>query len=561
MTSTISFTDLSLSSPILKVLSSLGYETPSPIQAQAIPLFLEGYDLIGQAQTGTGKTAAFALPILNRLDLSVLLPQVLVLTPTRELAIQVAEAFQVYARFIKGFHVLPIYGGQNYTNQLRQLKRGVHVVVGTPGRLIDHLDRGTLDLSGITTLVLDEADEMLRMGFIDDVERIISETPEGCQKAMFSATMPPAIAKIARKYLKNAKELKIESKTTTVEHIDQNYLLLRNPQKLDALTRILESENYDGVIVFVRTKSLTVELAEKLEARGYPVSALNGDMKQSQREQTVRHLKSGKFDILVATDVAARGLDVERVSLVINYDIPLDTEAYVHRIGRTARAGREGKTILLTTPREKHLLSAIEKATRQKQTAMTLPTGSDIAQKRADNFTNRLLEVFDGESLQFYTEFLDHLHNKLQLPKEELAVALLYLAQQDNPLLVDIPDMEVLKRWETKDDRGKGRGSRDKKGHGRPVSIERVTYRLQVGKNHGVKVSDIVGAIANEVDMDSQYIGQIQIFDEHSTVALPKDMPKEVINHLKTVHVRKRPLNLTIQRGDGKKIIRRKVKK
>jgi ATP-dependent RNA helicase DeaD len=373
MTTTVSFADLNLSEPTLKAVQELGYENPSPIQAATIPLILEQQDIIGQAQTGTGKTAAFALPVLSQIDLDQRLPQVIVMCPTRELAIQVSEAFQAYARYIKGFHVLPIYGGQAYGQQINALKRGVHVVVGTPGRVLDHLDKGTLKLSGIKTLILDEADEMLRMGFIEDIETIMDAAPKECQKTMFSATMPTPIAKIARKYLRNPEEVKIASKTSTVERIEQQFLMLRNNQKLDALTRILEAEEYDGCIIFVRTRSLTTELSEKLEARGHAVAPINGDMNQAAREQTIRRLKSGSLDIVIATDVAARGLDVERISLVINYDIPLDTEAYVHRIGRTGRAGRSGKAILLTTPREKRLLFAIERATKQKLTACHCP--------------------------------------------------------------------------------------------------------------------------------------------------------------------------------------------
>ncbi|MCJ8274680.1 MAG: DEAD/DEAH box helicase [Psychrosphaera sp.] len=444
MTETVNFTDLNLSDPVLKAVSDLGYETPSPIQAATIPLILNNQDIIGQAQTGTGKTAAFALPVLSQIDISQKQPQVIVMCPTRELAILVAEAFQAYARHIKGFHVMPIYGGQAYGLQISALKRGVHVVVGTPGRVLDHLNKGTLKLNGIKTLILDEADEMLRMGFIEDIETIMDAAPKECQKTMFSATMPAPIAKIARKYLRNPQEVKIASKTSTVESVDQQFLMLRNNQKLDALTRILEAEEYEGCIIFVRTRSLTTELAEKLEARGHSVAPINGDMNQSAREQTIRRLKSGKLDIVIATDVAARGLDVERITLVINYDIPLDTEAYVHRIGRTGRAGRTGKAILLTTPREKRLLFAIERATKQKLTSMPVPSSDMIAQRRADNFSAQVTEVLSSSPMEFYQEFSAKLQEKLEISESELAAALIYMVQERNPLQVEMSDFQSM---------------------------------------------------------------------------------------------------------------------
>ncbi|MGB5677281.1 MAG: DEAD/DEAH box helicase, partial [Gammaproteobacteria bacterium] len=376
------FDQLALNKPLLAVLNEVGYETPSPIQAQTIPLILQGKDVLGQAQTGTGKTAAFALPLLSRLDLKQKDPQVLVLAPTRELAIQVAEAFQKYASHMKGFHVIPIYGGQDYRGQIRALQRGVHVVVGTPGRVMDHMRRGTLKLGKLSALVLDEADEMLRMGFIEDVEWILEQTPPHRQIALFSATMPQQIRRIATEYLNEPEQITIKSKTTTVDTIRQRFWPVSGVHKLDALTRILEAEPFDAMIVFVRTKIATSELSEKLEARGYASAPLNGDIAQTQRERTITQLKNGKLDIIVATDVAARGLDVERVSHVINYDIPYDTEAYVHRIGRTGRAGRQGDAILFVAPREKRLLSAIEKATRKKIEIMELPTTELINDKR-----------------------------------------------------------------------------------------------------------------------------------------------------------------------------------
>ncbi|MFB3091477.1 MAG: DEAD/DEAH box helicase, partial [Gammaproteobacteria bacterium] len=386
----ISFDDLNLSAPLMKALKDVGYESPSPIQAKTIPLVMAGKDLVGQAQTGTGKTAAFALPLLSRVNLKKKSPQVLVLAPTRELAIQVAEAFQTYAKHMKGFHVLPIYGGQDYSTQLRPLKRGVHVVVGTPGRVMDHMRRGTLKLDALDCLVLDEADEMLRMGFIEDVEWILEQIPEKRQIVLFSATMPTQIRNIAKKYLQDPEQVTIKNKTATVETTHQRYWMVSGAHKLDALTRILEAENHDAVLIFVRTRITTVELAEKLQARGYAAVALNGDLQQKQRERTLTQLKSGKLDILVATDVAARGLDVDRISHVINYDIPNDTEAYIHRIGRTGRAGRTGEAILFVTPREKHWLHRIERATRQKIEMMELPSTEMINDKRVARFKQNI---------------------------------------------------------------------------------------------------------------------------------------------------------------------------
>lgn len=550
MTTTVTFSELNLKPEIVKAVTELGYENPSPIQASTIPLVLQSKDIIGQAQTGTGKTAAFALPVLSQIDLSQKLPQVIVMCPTRELAIQVSEAFQAYARYIPGFHVMPIYGGQSYSQQINALKRGVHVVVGTPGRVLDHLDKGTLKLDGIKTLILDEADEMLRMGFIEDIEAIMEAAPEDCQKTMFSATMPAPIAKIAREYLKSPEEVKIASKTSTVERIDQQFLMLRNNQKLDALTRILEAEEYDGCIIFVRTRSLTVELSEKLEARGHAVSPINGDMNQATREQTIRRLKSGSLDIVIATDVAARGLDVDRITLVVNYDIPLDTEAYVHRIGRTGRAGRTGKAILLTTPREKRLLFAIERATKQKLTPMKVPTSDAIAQRRADNFSAQVAELLGDTPLQFYQEFGDMLMEKLDVSQSELIGALIYMAQAPAPLQVDMNDFESLEVYRDDRPRDRDRG-RDRGDRERRDDSNKQTYRIEVGREHGVQVSDIVGAIANEARIDARSIGRIKLNDSFSTVDLPKDLPSQALDSLQGVYIRKRQINITAVEGHG----------
>ncbi|WP_300617366.1 DEAD/DEAH box helicase [Dokdonella sp.] len=436
---TASFSDLGLADTLLQALSAVGYETPSPIQAATIPPLLEGRDVLGQAQTGTGKTAAFALPVLSRLDLSRTKPQALVLAPTRELAIQVAEAFQRYATHLPGFRVLPIYGGQSYIPQLGGLKRGTHVVVGTPGRVIDHLERGSLDLSELTTLVLDEADEMLRMGFIEDVETVLKKTPETRQVALFSATMPAPIRRIAQTYLREPAEITIKAKTTTAANIRQRYWWVSGVQKLDALTRILEAEPFDAMIVFARTKQATEELAEKLQARGFAAAAINGDLAQAQRERTIGQLKDGKLDILVATDVAARGLDVERISHVLNYDIPTDTEAYVHRIGRTGRAGRSGEAILFVAPREKRLLMAIERATRQPIAEMQLPSVEAVNDQRITKFKQRIADALASDDLGLFRQLIEQFEQERNVPAIEIAAALARLAQGDRPLLLEPP--------------------------------------------------------------------------------------------------------------------------
>ena len=433
---TVTFTDLGLPEPLLAALRDVGYESPSPIQAATIPILLEGRDLVGQAQTGTGKTAAFALPILARIDVQNRQPQALVLAPTRELAIQVAEAFATYATHLPGFNVLPIYGGQSYVPQLASLKRGAHVVVGTPGRIIDHLERGTLKLDGLAQMVLDEADEMLRMGFIDDVEAILQKTPPTRQVALFSATMPQAIRRIAQKYLNSPTEITIKAKTSTATQVQQRYWMVSGLHKLDALTRILEVEPFDGMIIFARTKMATEELAEKLAARGFSTAALNGDILQTQRERTVQRLKDGQIDILVATDVAARGLDVERISHVVNYDIPTDTESYVHRIGRTGRAGRSGQAILFVSPRERHLLAAIERATRQPITPMQLPSPQDVNDKRISRFLERITEAREQEGLEQFQELIERYEQEQNVPAIEIAAALARMVQGDKPLLM-----------------------------------------------------------------------------------------------------------------------------
>ncbi|CAA9889891.1 ATP-dependent RNA helicase [Candidatus Methylobacter favarea] len=559
-----SFRDLALNEPLLKALDDVGYETPSPIQAQVIPHMLQGKDVMGQAQTGTGKTAAFALPILARIQLNQRDPQVLVLAPTRELAIQVAEAFQRYAAHLKGFHVLPIYGGQDYSTQLRQLKRGAHVVVGTPGRVMDHMRKGTLKLDGLSVLVLDEADEMLRMGFIDDVEWILEQTPENRQIALFSATIPTAIRKIAQQYLHEPEQVTIKVTTASAEHIHQRYCLVSGVHKLDALTRILEAETFEGMIIFVRTKTATVELAEKLEARGYSASAINGDMSQALRERTIAHLKNGKLDILIATDVAARGLDVDRITHVVNYDIPYDTESYIHRIGRTGRAGRTGDAILFIAPRERKLLDNIEKATKQKVEEMGLPSTEVINNKRIARFKQNITDTLAAEELGFFTQLIEQYQQEHNVTALEIASALAKLVQGETPLLMqNLPK----KSRETSEDRPQrtdrlqreGRPQRDRKprrGFGSGSEIEMEVFRIEVGHNHGVKPGNIVGAIANETGIDGDHIARIRIEDDYSTVELPAGMPKELFNELKKIRVAGQPLNISrMDEGDRKSIV------
>ncbi len=434
----ITFDDLGLDEAVLKALRDVGYETPSPIQAATIPTLLEGRDVVGLAQTGTGKTAAFALPILSRLDLKQKTPQALVLAPTRELALQVCEAFEKYAAHLRGVHVLPVYGGQGYGVQLSALRRGVHIVVGTPGRIMDHLEKGTLDLTELRFLVLDEADEMLNMGFAEDVETILADTPEDKNVALFSATMPAQIRRISKKYLNDPAEITVKNKTATAANITQRYLMVSYPQKVDALTRILEVENFEGMIVFVRTKNETETLAEKLRARGFSAMAINGDVVQAQRERTVNQLKSGKLDILVATDVAARGLDVERISHVVNYDIPTDPESYVHRIGRTGRAGRSGDAISFVTPRERYLLRSIEKTARQQLTEMHLPTVEDVNVTRLARFDDAITEALAGEDrLAFFRDVVAHYVREHNVPEVDVAAALAVVLQGNTPLLLE----------------------------------------------------------------------------------------------------------------------------
>lgn len=544
-----SFRELKLAAPLIQVLDEVGYETPTPIQSQAIPQLLEGLDLLGHAPTGTGKTAAFALPLLSRIDIQNKNVQVMTLTPTRELAIQVAEAFQRYASHIKGFHVLPIYGGQEYSGQIRQLKRGVHVVVGTPGRIMDHMRKGTLKLGGLQALVLDEADEMLRMGFIDEVEWILDQTPERRQMALFSATMPPQVERIARRHLHEPQEISIKARTATAETIRQRYWQVGGLHKLDALTRILEVESFDAVLIFVRTKTATSELAERLEARGYTAAAMNGDMAQNHREQTVERLKKGSLDILVATDVAARGLDVERISHVINYDIPYDTEAYIHRIGRTGRAGRQGDAILFVAPRERRMLYAIEKATRQKIEPLVLPTTETVNNKRIADFKQKISDTLALGELAFMQGLVEQYRQEHDVPAIDIAAALAKMSIGDQPMLLS-PDSGRPKRKfdESKARKEDGKPSHGKKRRGgtsREPDADKERYRIEVGHTHGVKPGNIVGAIANEAGLDGEHIGHIEIDAEFSLVDLPVGMPKDIFMDLKKARVCGVPLRIS----------------
>jgi ATP-dependent RNA helicase DeaD len=553
------FRDLLLGEAIVKALDEVGYETPTPIQTATIPILLGGSDVVGQAQTGTGKTAAFALPILSRIELQEHSPQALVLVPTRELAIQVAEAFQRYAVHLKGFHVLPIYGGQSYTPQLHSLRRGVHVVVGTPGRIMDHIKRDSLKLTGLKHIVLDEADEMLRMGFIEDVEWILEQAPKQRQIALFSATMPTAIRRIAQNHLHKPVEVTIKSKTSTASKIRQRYWIVSGMHKLDALTRILEAEPFDAMLVFARTKVATEELAQRLEARGFAAEALNGDIVQAQREKTVARLKDGQVDIVVATDVAARGLDVERVSHVVNYDVPHDPESYVHRIGRTGRAGRSGEAILFIAPRERNMLRVIERTTRQAMEEMALPTIEDVNDRRVARFHERISAALAADEGAPFRGLIERYASEHNVPTVEIAAALAAIAHGKKPLLLDaepvrqMPAKAPLEKARPENarpekvHRGKARPERgpQEKSYRIQDDAAMETYRIEVGRAHGVQPNNIVGAIANEAGIDGKHIGRVVIRDDHSFVDLPAAMPKELLGQLRNARVAGQKLQIS----------------
>jgi len=540
--SSVNFNSFGLSDALLKVLEEVGYEVPTAIQEQCITHLLNGHDVIGQAQTGTGKTAAFALPLIDRIDLNNNQVQLLVLVPTRELAIQVSEAIQTYARHLKGFHVLPIYGGQSYDVQLRPLKRGVHAVVGTPGRVMDHLKRGTLKLNSLKALVLDEADEMLKMGFIDDVKWVMEKLPKERQIALFSATIPDVIRRVAEKFLNSPKVVKVKTKTATAQTISQRYWLVGGVHKLDALTRILEVESFDALLIFVRTKTATIDLAEKLSARGFTAEAINGDIAQNQRERIIKQLKNGKIDILIATDVAARGLDVDRISHVVNYDIPQDPESYVHRIGRTGRAGREGKAILFVAPRERRMLKTIEKITRQPIDPMQLPSAKIINEQRVNNFKQRITDTLHNQELAIFEELILDYQKGHEIDTFKIASALALMAQGAEPLLLNEKEINQT----SFDEKNKNKIS---------VSIHADTlkdhpkilmrrYKVAVGHKDKIKPGNVLGAIANEAEISSEFIGAIQIFQDFTTVDLPDEMTKETLQILKNIRVFDKKLNI-----------------
>ena len=540
--SSVNFNSFGLSDALLKVLEEVGYEVPTAIQEQCITHLLNGHDVIGQAQTGTGKTAAFALPLIDRIDLNNNQVQLLVLVPTRELAIQVSEAIQTYARHLKGFHVLPIYGGQSYDVQLRPLKRGVHAVVGTPGRVMDHLKRGTLKLNSLKALVLDEADEMLKMGFIDDVKWVMEKLPKERQIALFSATMPDVIRRVAEKFLNSPKVVKVKTKTATAQTISQRYWLVGGVHKLDALTRILEVESFDALLIFVRTKTATSNLAEKLSARGFTAEAINGDIAQNQRERIIKQLKNGKIDILIATDVAARGLDVDRISHVVNYDIPQDPESYVHRIGRTGRAGREGKAILFVAPRERRMLKTIERITRQPIDPMLLPSAKIINEQRVNNFKQRITDTLDNQELSIFEELILDYQKEHEIDAFKIASALALMAQGTEPLLLNEKEINQT----SFDEKNKNKISvsihADSLKDNPAIKMRR--YRVAVGRKDNIKPGNVLGAIANEAEISSEFIGAIQIFQDFTTVDLPDEMPKETLQILKNTRVFDKKLNI-----------------
>ncbi|MEA5206571.1 DEAD/DEAH family ATP-dependent RNA helicase [Enterobacter mori] len=563
------FADLGLKAPILEALNDLGYEKPSPIQAECIPHLLSGRDVLGMAQTGSGKTAAFSLPLLNNIDPDLRAPQILVLAPTRELAVQVAEAMTEFSKHMRGVNVVALYGGQRYDVQLRALRQGPQIVVGTPGRLLDHLKRGTLDLSKLSGLVLDEADEMLRMGFIEDVETIMAQIPEGHQTALFSATMPEAIRRITRRFMKEPQEVRIQSSVTTRPDISQSYWSVYGMRKNEALVRFLEAEDFDAAIIFVRTKNATLEVAEALERSGYNSAALNGDMNQALREQTLERLKDGRLDILIATDVAARGLDVERISLVVNYDIPMDSESYVHRIGRTGRAGRAGRALLFVENRERRLLRNIERTMKLTIPEADLPNADLLGKRRLEKFAAKVQQQLESSDLDQYRALLSQIQPVAEgeeLDMETLAAALLKMAQGERSLIVppDAP-MRPKREFRDRDDRFERRGDRNDRGprgdrperggedrprRERRDAGEMELYRIEVGRDDGVEVRHIVGAIANEGDISSRYIGNIKLFGTHSTIELPKGMPGEVLQHFTRTRILNKPMNMQLM-GDA----------
>ena len=556
---TSGFDGFGFSEALLKTLAEKGYKEPSPIQAATFPELMLGRDLVGQAQTGTGKTAAFALPLLERLEKDASKPQALVLAPTRELAMQVADSFKAYSAGHPHLKVLAIYGGSDFRSQINTLKRGVDVVVGTPGRVMDHMRQGTLDTSGLRSLVLDEADEMLRMGFIDDVEWILDQLPEERQVVLFSATMPSEIRRLSKRYLREPAEITIKTKDKEARRIRQRCITLQNSHKLEALNRVLEAVTGEGVIIFARTKAITLNVSESLEAAGHDVAVLNGDVPQNQRERTVERLRKGTVNILVATDVAARGLDVDRIGLVINYDMPFDSEAYVHRIGRTGRAGRSGEAILFVTPRERRFVNNLERAVGQAIEPMAIPSNAEINQSRLDKLRQRLTDAATAESAQsdeavLLQELLQRVAQEHDLEPSRLALAALTLAVGDGPLLVQGDESWLQnsarqgQRFERRDGRFSDRGERGDRRRperaSRPPEENMERFRVEVGHRDRVKPGNLVGAIANESGLQGRMIGRIQIFESHSFVDLPKGMPQDVFNSLQRLKVMNRELQI-----------------
>lgn len=541
----LTFEDLQMHPSVLQAVNEVGYESPSAIQAATIPAMLKGSDVVGLAQTGTGKTAAFAIPILSKIDTDSRTTQALVLAPTRELALQVAEAFSRYGAHLR-VNVLPVYGGSSYGPQLAGLKRGAQIVVGTPGRVIDHLEKGTLDLTHLDYLVLDEADEMLQMGFAEDVERILADTPEYKQVALFSATMPPAIKKITSKYLHDPVEVTVKSKTQTAENITQRYVQVSHQRKMDALTRLLEVEQGDAMIVFVRTKQATEEVAEKLRARGFSAAAINGDIPQAVRERTINSLKDGSLDILVATDVAARGLDVERISHVLNYDIPHDPESYVHRIGRTGRAGRSGTALLFVTPRERHLLKSIERVTRQKLVEIDLPSVDDVNEKRVAKFLDSITAALNAPGIDLFRQLIEGYERDNDVPMADIAAALALQSRDGEEFLMTEPPPEKRRERPDRGPREDGpRKPRERRG-------DFATYRIAVGKRHKVMPGAIVGAIANEGGLHRSDFGHISIRPDHSLVELPAKLSPETMKALERTRIQGILINLQPDRPPRK---------
>lgn len=545
-TESLTFADLGLPQPILDAVNEMGFVNPSPIQQECIPHLLAGRDVLGMAQTGSGKTAAFSLPLLAQIDPTQRHPQMLVMAPTRELAIQVADACEQFAKNMKGIRVVTVYGGQRYDIQLRALKQGSQVVVGTPGRILDHIRRGTLDLSELKFIVLDEADEMLRMGFIDDVETVMAELPETHQTALFSATMPEPIRRITRRFMKDPQEVKIKATERSAPDIEQSYWLVNGFRKNDALLRFLEVEEFDAAIIFTRTKTGTIDITELCERNGYRTAALNGDMTQQAREQTLDKLRSGRLDILVATDVAARGIDIERISLVINYDIPLEEESYVHRIGRTGRAGRSGRALLFVEPRERRLLRNIENLIKKPINEVAIPNHEILMEKRREKFKARISKQLEHHDLEKYRELLEDLFTADQ-DHEELAAAMMMLLQEKQKLILPPDPVVRAARSERGRDRNERNDRRNGREHRENNGVAMDLYRIELGREDGVEVRHIVGAIANEGDISSRYIGHIKLYDKYSTIELPQGMPNHLVQHFAhKARVLSKPMQMTL---------------